>query len=545
MVIRKMNKIFARHGRVIFGLVTIVIIIAFMDFFTPGGFGTVFSGLGNKSTYGEIFGETVSRNKLAAKADRDLIINDLIYNVGLNGSPAEARAFSNLCLLAAAKRRGITASDTEIYDFISERAKFLTLKTKKFDKKLLSDYIDGELKSNGFSAVDLDLAVREYLINNKLLDELQNSVVVTPDEVKEFYRLLNEKYYASYALFDKAQYIKTIKVSNEEAEIFFKGYTPELEDYIPGKSKALLVEFKYNAPEIQELAAKKISPELIKDFYEKNLKLFTVKDKVVPFAKAQSEAKKILIERYTKKIASEKAAQFAEAAYDAVGETVEKKQRNAFEAVLDKFKYKAIETDWFGDDARKIGAINEPALVKEISTLREVPVGNHVIGENAAYVAFVVVRVKPREALFGEIKDKIIIKLKEQKALNMARSQAREMVAELQKMDGAKRLKAISVSKTPEFKLLPPFSLMAAPRIQYGNEIAGMVKELSNKEIAPVWKTSDGALVVVLRKRVLPAMKDFDKSREMLVNIYKRQKISVAQDAFFAWLQTKCRQFKR
>ena len=545
MVIRKMNSVFARHGRVLFGLVTIVIIISFMGFLTPGSFGSLFSRWGSKNAYGEIFGETISRNDLIEKADRDLIINDVIYNIGLNSYPAanrvEASAFSNLCLLAAAKRRGITASNKEIYDFITERAKFLNPKTKKFEKKLLSDYIDGELKSNGFSAADLDLAVREYLINSKLLDELQDSVVVTTDEIKEFYRLLNEKYYVSYTLFDKNQYIKKIKVSDTEAENYFKGYTPSVEDYIPGKSKALLVEFKYNTPEIQKLAAEKLTPKVLKDFYDKNKKMFTENKKVIPFAKAQNKVKKILAVRYAEKIASEKAAEFAEAAYDVVGEAVEKKQRQAFEAVLDKFKYKAVETEWFGDKARKIGAINEPALVKEVSTLREVPVSNHVIGKDAAYVAFVTARVMPREALFGEIKDKIVADLKEQKALNMARSQARELVAKLQKMDGAGRLKTINTFKNPAFKMAKPFSLINTPRMQYGNEIAGMAKELSNREVTPAHRTSHGALVVVLRKRVLPTMKDFDKSSKTLTDIYKRQKIAIAQGAFSAWLQTKCK----
>ena len=55
----------------------------------------------------------------------------------------------------------------------------------------------------------------------------------------------------------------------------------------------------------------------------------------------------------------------------------------------------------------------------------------------------------------------------------------------------------------------------------------------------------NGAIVVVLRKRVLPAMKAFDKQQKMLTNIYKRQKISVAQGSFSAWLQTKCKQVQR
>jgi SurA-like N-terminal domain len=557
MVIRKMNSIFARHGRVLFGLITIVIVISFMGLMSPNGLGSIFANWGKSNAYGEVFGESVDRSKVTEKANRDLIVNDVIYNMGLNsysaGKRVEASAFRNLCVLAAAKRRGITASNKEIYDFITERAKFRNTKTKAFDKKLYSNYIDGELKSNGFSADDLDLAVREHLLNSKLLDELQNSVVVTKGEVKVFYQILNEKYYVSYALFDKAKYLKKVKISTEETKKYFEGYTPSIGEYMPGKSKVLLVEFKYNTPEIKKLTAKELTPAAVKDFYNKNKNLFMdikvakggKKPVAIPFAKSKAKAKKMLAERYAKKIASEKAAEFAEAAYDIVGETVDEKQGKAFGTVLKKFKYKAVKTDWFGDSDKKIGNINERVLVEEISELREVPVSNHIIGRSAAYVAFVTDRIDSRPALFEEIKDKIISKLKEQKALQMARSQAREMVAGLQKMDKAKRLKSITASKDPKFKILKAFSLMAAPRTQYGNQIAGMAKDLANGDVAPAQKTQNGSIVIVLRKRILPAMKGFAKKEEMLENIYKRQKVTVAQGAFSTWLQTKCKQFQK
>ena len=549
MVIRKMNSVFARHGRLIFGVVTVIIVVSFMGLLRPSGIGSIFSNLGSKNVYGEIFGEDVSRNDLKDKADRDLIVSDLMYNIGLNSYPsakrAEASAFSNLCLLASAKRRGINASDKEIAEFITGRAKFINPKTLAFDKKLCSDYIDGDLKVNGFTADDLDLAVREHLINTKLLEELQNSVVVSQDEVKEFYRLLNENYYVSYALFDKTKYLKKIKISKDEAKKYFVGYNPEIADYIPGQSKVLLVEFKYNTPEIKQLVKKELTSAAIKDFYTKNSKLFMNKTKVIPFAKAKSKAKKMLAVRYTTKFASEQAAKFAEAAYDAVGEALAKKQRQAFDKVLADFKYKAVQTKWIKDDAKKIGTITEPLLVKEISIVREVPMTNHVVGKNAAYVAFITDKIIPRPAKFEEIKSKLIVKIKNEKALNMARSQARELVAKLQKMSKANRFKAVTGSKYPKFKSVKAFSLMAAPRIKYGNAIAGMAKDLANGEVAPAQNSVDGAIVVLLRKRILPAMKAFAKKEKMLTNIYKRQKVSAAQGAFSAWLQSKCKQVNR
>ena len=556
MVIRKLNSVFARHGRVIFGLITIMIIVAFMGFMQPGsGFGSLFSGFGKKNTYGEVFGETVTRDQVLQKADRDLIITDLIYNIGLNSyaaaSRAQANAFRNLCWLAAAKRRGINASNKEITDFITARTKFQNKETGKFDQKLYSAYIDGDLKSNGFSATDLDKAVREHLIISKLGTEIQDSVVVTDDEINNFYKVLNETYYVSSYTFKQDQYLKQVKVTDKEAEEFFKAGPQEPEEYIPGRSKVLLVEFRYDAPEFKKMAAKEITPKVIEEFYNKNKNLF-MKHKAgqkpvpVPFEKSKKKAQQILTQRYAKKFANSKAIEFADAAYDLVGDSELKEQRKAFEDTLKKFNYKAVETKFFNDNAQNIGKINEPAIVREVVSLAEVPVSNSVTGTEAAYVAFLINRVQPRPALFEEVKGKVIEKLRKRKALKMARNQARELVAKLQKMDQAKRMKFVATSKSPKFQMLKSFSLMSPLQTPQGGIIAGMCRELKNGAVAPAFNTADGAIVAVMRKRILPAMSGLDKQKKaMLKNIYKRQKLGAAEMAFFSWLQTKCKQYKQ
>ena len=559
MVIRKINTVFSRYGRIIFGLITVVIIVAFMGFMQPGaGFSGFFSrwGWGKKGAYGEIFGKTVTRDEVAESADRELIVTDILYNSGLNSYAAANRAqtgaFMGLGLLAAAERRGLSVSDKEIFTFIFERPKFRNQETKAFDKKLYSSYIDNDLKANGFTAADLDAAVREYLIKDKLLDELRDSVVITDGEIREYYKLLNEKYYVSYGIFDKAQYLGKIKVSLEDAKKYFAGYTPAMEDYIPGKTRILLVAFRYDDPEFKKLAAKELTPKAVKDFYDKNPGLFPDAGKkktkdgkpvALPFEKVENKAKEILAARYVKKFASDKASTFAEAAYDAIGESPEKKQRKVFEELVVEFKNKAVLTDWISDNADKVSSsVKERELVREISVSREVPVSNAVVGKEAAYVAFIIDRITPRPAFFEEIKEKIIAKLKEQEALKMARSQAREFVAKLQKLDRGARLKAMSASKSPEFKMAAPFSLMSQPRMQYAGSIVRTAMGLADGEAASPQRIQEGALVIVLRKRILPAMSGLDKKqKERITNIYKMQKTSVVQNTFYAWLQSKCK----
>ena len=57
MAISQLNTIFAKHHRIIFSIFSVIIIIAFMDFLTPGtGFVDAFRNNGSRAAAGEIFG---------------------------------------------------------------------------------------------------------------------------------------------------------------------------------------------------------------------------------------------------------------------------------------------------------------------------------------------------------------------------------------------------------------------------------------------------------------------------------------------------------
>ena len=70
MVIKKLNTIFHRHSRWLFGAFTIIIIVSFLGFLTPGTFGfgdmsnpesiAMGTAYGEKVTYGEL--RDISRN---------------------------------------------------------------------------------------------------------------------------------------------------------------------------------------------------------------------------------------------------------------------------------------------------------------------------------------------------------------------------------------------------------------------------------------------------------------------------------------------------
>ena len=63
MIIKKLNTVFHKHSRVLFGAFTLIIIVSFLGFLTPGQFGCGDMQLGTPAA-GEAYGQKVSIDDL-------------------------------------------------------------------------------------------------------------------------------------------------------------------------------------------------------------------------------------------------------------------------------------------------------------------------------------------------------------------------------------------------------------------------------------------------------------------------------------------------
>ena len=64
MIIKKLNSVFHRHSRWLFGLITIVIIISFIGFMVPGSFFGFGPDTGSGARVGTAFGKKVTYEDL-------------------------------------------------------------------------------------------------------------------------------------------------------------------------------------------------------------------------------------------------------------------------------------------------------------------------------------------------------------------------------------------------------------------------------------------------------------------------------------------------
>ena len=197
--------------------ITIVIIIAFGWFFTPG------NRKNAPASDFRIYGHNYSREQLerqgrsfgvAAQAG----LNELIFGLTL-GNPQSQRAGSDYVLnsfvLAHEVRRlGITVDDAEIAAAIEKLPVFQA--NGAYDPAKYRLFEENALKPRGFNAGRLEELVRDQIALKKVLTLLGSTVEVTPAEFRAAYVQQHQKMHISVIRFDRAGFKAAIKPTDEE-----------------------------------------------------------------------------------------------------------------------------------------------------------------------------------------------------------------------------------------------------------------------------------------------------------------------------------------
>ena len=540
-----MNAIFTRHGRILFAVITVVIIVSFLGFLTPG-FQSLFQSSSGGKTMGTIFGKNVSFEDVRDQANRNHIVYSLIYGSSLNNSAlsefASKNAFPVMCQLAAAKRRGITVSDKQIAEFVATLPRFKNAEGA-FDVTRYRSYLNDTLKPNGFTASELDESVRQFLVQRELDREITDSTVVTPGEVEQFFNEFNEKLQVMAAAFDSQDYLNKVKLKDTDIRNYFDTNGDKFT--IPAKLKTLLVVFDYNDPEITKEIANLITNDALKKYYEENKTQFIKvkpdqKPQIMTFEQAKSQVKNKLEDKLRREAAMHKAQLFARDVYDKVGEA-EKNQLEIFTQAVNEKKLKSVMTGWFEANQSKIGKLEEPELVKQLFQIYDsVPVSNAVMGKDAVYLGFLVEKQPSRPATFSEASRQVMKELKDNQAMELARIAARETVAKLAKLTPAQRMTVIPKLTSPRFEKIDDFSVANPPYGEDGRMIAELAEDLTAGNISASTDTAKGALVVFVQKRIAPDKKDFEQNQKQVETFYRQRKVAAAKTAFSNWLQSKC-----
>jgi hypothetical protein len=588
MVIRKMNRVFDKHGRYLFAIITLVIIIAFVGFFTPG-FMSIFSKTAGPATaVGTFFGEKITYDDLNEQADCSVISRTLPLAGYLSpGTPglkdrAMNNAFEDICTYKAALQRGVRVSDKQIADYISQQYAFKG-KDGKFDLEKYKKYVKNDLEAHGYSEVNLDEAVRRDLLQRKLYEQISADVFVTAGEVKDYFFDRYEKFDVKIARITAKDMLPKVKLTDKDIEAYYNANVGRYKEAVTAFEKARAVldnppKDKYKEARVAfEIAKKKLEAEKNsicmmpprfkidvirfnyidfekkvaasitekeeKQYYDLHKKEFKLGDKYIPFkGKVQLQIRKKLIDAKAKELAFKEAQLFADEAYRMSMDN-DKFNKDAFVQLAKKNKVAVYPTSWFYANAELIKELGrEPMVIKAVAAMDpDIPISNAITGERAAFIAFLTDREEVREAQLSEIRDELVKNLKSEKALTLAREKGREVALKMSeakdKNAAAKKLDGITFEKLDAFVPAQP------PVLENAELIIDLARKTAQGEVAPATLTADGSMVLWVEKRTLPENKDFEKLEERLKAEYRSKKQQMAVLAFKQWMLNNCRNY--
>lgn len=450
MAISKLNTIFTKHHRIIFGVFAVLIILAFVLADWIGGGGSLF---GSKSPADQnaavVLGKSFTEQDLY---DRQ---RQLYLTVGqVNNDLVQQQTLQMAALDVLAERNRIAVSEEEVNKTIVE---MFQDKDGKFQEEIYRRFIDKNLKQQGFTEDDFVAAIRQNLVRQKLLEVIAGNVVVTDDECRNFYNLMNHRIESVSCTIKIDDYKKQIKVDEKALQQFFaanrKNYV------IPAKLSAEVVKFSYEdfAKDV------KITDDEAKKFYDANkaylqpVKGKDGKDVMPTFEQVKAKVTDTLKNQKAVELAHAAAGNFSRDAYDQVKDQTD--ALKIFKSFVAGKNLKTVATGKFSADSAKAGTINSSVLVQKLAAVAATDVKlSEVIEDNGVfYVGFLTEYIPARQAEYKEVTSQVRDAYIAAEAGKLALKRAEEIIADLQKLAPAAR--KAQAEKKYKFTAKPAISL--------------------------------------------------------------------------------------
>lgn len=524
MVIKKLNSLFYKHSRVLFGAFTLLIILAFTDFLTPGKIGGCDDA--GSTQVGTAFGEKVTTADLQ-KFHRDLSLAVMILHGSTLRDMGWEQLFQQYCIIRRAEQLGIFVTDEEIARELAgtfaENGKFSQEKYDKF------------LRENRVTDAEVASAVRLIMTTQKLQQSIVGSVVVTDAEAESFYRLENVGLEVDVCNFDGGKF----QVDAGSPEALKEYYEANKTRYIkPGSIDAAVVTVPYSAFTAQ--AEKEITPAVIAEF-RKTLA-----------GASDADVKKMAVEVKAAELASAKANTLFRDLYDKLsgdgksGDLAAADQLRIFEKwASDNGLVMAVDRIGFG--AKSIGGEYAPEICRELQSMpgTGIQVTRPAAGMKAVCVAMLKQRSEPEQQSFAEVKAKVAsdrlrdnrIKAARAFAANQAKSLAGKSAAEKEKLFKG-------FGNCERRKVLFPMTEKAmteAKDMTQNNIIHAAALRLAAGEVSDALDVENGALLIRVAKRSPADMKKFDAQKPMLKDGLRSVKMQTAYMDFLNSIMRQCR----
>ena len=529
MAISRLNVIFTKHHRIIFGVFAVLIIIAFVLADWIGGGGSFFGNSYGNDQAAEIFGKKVTRADL----------NDQMHVTSLrmlmegrqvrSQEAVEYEALQDIAMKIMAERWKLTVSDEEVAKAIFAMPMFMD-QAGKFDKASYDRVMTNFVKAQGFTENDFNEFLRLQLLTQKMALLQSEWVIVTDAERKSFEDMRNQQFKVLIATVKTADFVNQVKVEDKALNEYFQANRDKY--LIPAKINALVVKF---APK-RHLAGVKLTEEELKNYYEQNKDSFKVvkdkKESIPAFAQIREKVRAQAAAAKALEMAREEARKFAGDVYDNIADKNNEERLKSFKEFAAKSKLATVATGVFSAGSSKAGVVNSAELARVLSEVQsDMPLTEAVESADGSYVAFVTEYVPARQAELKEVAGKVKADFIQIEAAKLAEKRAAEVVNNLNAVkDVTARINRAKLLQTPKFTALKDFSLMTAREVlnDFNTFNAAAALNMLPGEVSKVMPGMDGFQIVVLESRQAAAADKAAKPADMEFMRYKYMNFEAA-----------------
>ena len=548
MVIRKMNTVLVKHNKILFGFFSVIIIVSFVWFFTPGLDGSLLFGntVGSpNAVVGTVFGRKITQKQYQqAFRDRILLLEAMTGRDGQQfHSYIEQMLFNDMAREIAAEVMGVTATDEEVANFIRNACAVFRGKDG-FDPELYRKFAQRIQENEGRSITEFENLVRRMLAADKLSGEIAAGIYLTPDEKERMAVLLKEKFNARMIGFPFSAY-KNIKRGSAEAKA--KGLGDEdMLNYYKANTKrfmtapqlrAVIVRFPYvpanYAPSEKELQA----------YYKAHEHDFMKDGKAQPLAQVRGKVAEAIRQEKARNAAKLAAKKFRDELYTAA-ESNDKPEAQIpmLKKLAAQRKLKVIETPWITaqtTDFKGIGTEPElaAALFRQTNPKHKPLLSASFQGANGCYVAGSV-ELKPSvPAEFKDVQDQVWDMLLTDYARRAASEAAHNFAL---RMGSAKAgdLAALAQKAGGKVTSLTNFTREVQDESTARWAAMQQATRLPTHTISQPQEVPGGMMLVYLDSCQAPSAAEKDAAIKQSDNILRYSKQVMQQGSFNTWMQS-------
>jgi len=533
-----------KHQTWLWILLTVVVIVTFVIFFTPGV--TRIRGIPGVGQVGSIAGRTVTAQEYLKALQEENLAFFLQYGQWPEGAVADRfrfdpteRALQRLTLLYLAEKAGIEVGDEAIVEWV--RQVFGDPDRPESARERYQQFVNSpEIRRRGYTPRIINEFIRhQVMISHLVRTASLYGELVVPREAREQYRRLHESIQAEAVIFEATNYWDQVKPTQEELLRYYSNHVSRYR--IPERRVVWYVKFpitNYLAKAEEELNTRtNLQVFLEQEYQRRGTNSFTdVKGNPLPPEEAKKRIFEELKQRQALILARRAAAEFGSKLFD-----MKPVKPDNLVKLAKQEKIPVYTTRPFNESIGPLEFQASRTMIQRLFELNETrPFTTPLVGEDAVYICALKERLPSEVPPFDAVKTQVERDYHLDKARELAQEAGRKFRNRLQEeMKAGKSFRQVCEEAKVPIVSLPKFDLVSGipegwePRLNF-YQVRSVAAQMRKGEVSDFIPTRDGGFILHVIDRIPVSEKEL---AEALPDYLKQLRMQGRMSAFPDWFQ--------